>query len=277
MSTNTIALALAAIVVIAATETFAQKKEDPKYTNYFKDPETVEGKQIVLEMRDGVSRIDFLKFRTKFTNNTNDFILVNPSKFTVKVNGATVHPKEKTFILDPNDSNGKTIDVKEGANFAADEFEVQLAGFERIPVDGEAVQMPEFQLPASVNVIKSGNFEVNLKNLKQETDETWARLEIKYKGDGYGIVDPSRISLKVESGQQFANDDRKSKTILLEKGESKTVNAIFHIPVKVVDMQFATLMVQWGESMIETKAVPFELDETVTFRLDEALTTEKNK
>lgn len=270
-------MVMVALIAFSATETFAQKKDNPKYTNYFKDPETVEGKQIVLEMRDGVSRVDFLKFRTKFTNNTNDFILVNPSKFTVKINGTSVHPKEKTFILDPNDSNGKTIDVKEGASFAADEFEVQLAGFERIPVDGDAVNMQEFQLPASTNVIKSGNFEINLKNLKQETDETWARFEIKYKGEGYGIIDPSRISVKVESGQQFANDDRKSKTILLEKGESKTVNAIFHIPVKVVDMQFATLLIQWGESMIETKAVPFELDETVTFRLDEALTTEKNK
>jgi hypothetical protein len=277
MKKSMVAIALVSLVAFITTESFAQKKDDSKYTNYFKDPETVEGKQIVLEMRDGVSRFDFLKFRTKFTNNTNDFILVNPSKFTVKVNGVSVHPREKTFILDPNESNGKTIDVKEGASFATDEFDVQLAGFERIPVDGEVERMPDFQLPASTNVIKSGNFEINLKNLKQETDETWARFEIKYKGDGYGIIDASRISVKTESGQQFANDDRKSNTILLEKGESKTVNAIFHIPVKVVDMQFATLLVQWGESMVETKAVPFELEETVTFVLDEMLTNEKNK
>ena len=125
--------------------------------------------------------------------------------------------------------------------------------------------------------MESGNFSVNLKQIKQETKETWARFEVKYDGDDYGIVDPSRISVRIEGGQQFANDNRKSKTILLEKGDKKTIGAIFHIPAKVVDMQFATLMVQWGEAMMETKAEPFEIDESVIFEIDDALTTEKNK
>ncbi|MBI1288933.1 MAG: hypothetical protein GC178_15300 [Flavobacteriales bacterium] len=272
---------MAAAIMVTSGQAIAQKdkKDDPKHTNYFQDvEEAIETKEFVVELSNGVSRMDFLKFKAKFTNNTNDFLMVDPSKLLITVDGKEMHPNEKSFILDPNDNKSKTIDLKDGANFHVDEFEVALDGFSVIPIsDGKEVQMPDFQLPASTNSVESGNFEVNLKNLKQETKETWAKFEITYKGNDYGIVDPSRISVVTEGGDKFANDDRKSKNILLEKGDSKTVNAVFHIPAKVVDMQFAKLMVQWNDAMVETKAKPLDVDENATFMLDEALTAEKNK
>lgn len=263
-----------------STQSFAQKgkKDDPKHTNYFLDVEdAIETKELVMQFSNGVSRMDFLKFKTKFTNNTNDFLLIDPSKFTIMVEGTATQPKEKQFILDPNENTSKTIDVKEGANFHVDQFEVEVAGFSRISLDGTPAKMAPFQLPATTNVLESGNFEVNLKQLSQETKQTWARFEVKYKGDGYAIINPSRISIKTEGGDQFANMHRKSKTILLEKGESKGIDVTVEIPAKVVDMQFAKLFVNWGESMVETKAIPIEMRESVTFELDETLTTEKNK
>lgn len=257
---------------------FAQKKGDDKYTHYYKDvEEALESKKVTVELTNGVSRKDFLKFKAKYTNNTNDFIVVDPSKTKVTLGAVDVYPSEKTFILDPNDKNSKTIDLKEGADFMVESFDVAPEGFALISVDGTPVNMPEFQLPASTNNIEAGNFEVNLKRVSQETKETWAVFSIKYKGDDYAIIDPSRISIKTEAGEQYANEFRKSKTILLEKGDSKNVDAVFHIPAKVVDMQFAKLFIQWGDCMVETKAEPFELDESATFELDEALTAEKNK
>jgi hypothetical protein len=276
---QTISMLLMVALATSFTATsLAQKKGDPKYTNYYKDvEEAIETKEVVIELTNGVSRLDFLKFKAKFTNNTNDFLMVDPSKFKITTDGTEHEPKEKSFILDPNESKAKTIDVKEGENLLASEFEVEVGGFSIIPLDGKAAQMPEFQLPASTNNVESGNFEVNLKRVKQETKETWATFSIKYTGDGYAIIDPSRISVKTEGGDQYANEFRKSKTILLEKGESKTIEAVFHIPAKVVDMQFAKLFVQWGDCMVETEAVAIDIDESATFNLDEALTAEKNK
>tara|TARA_R110002072_G_scaffold229829_1_gene387059 strand:- start:150 stop:1004 length:855 start_codon:yes stop_codon:yes gene_type:complete len=283
MKQPTTLILLSAFALTISGSCFAQKgmedpKSDPKYTNYYKDIEdAVETKEVVLEFTNAVARMDLLKFKTKFTNNTNDFLLIDPSVLIINVGGVEHHPKEKAFILDPNSTKSKTIDLKGGENLRADEFEVAIAGFLRISLDGTPAKMEQFQLPATENVMKSGNFEVSLKKLKQETKETWARFEIKYKGDDYAIIDPSRISVKTEGGDKYANDDRKSKTILLEKGDSKTVNAIFHIPAKVIDMQFAKLFVLWGDCMIETKAIPFDANESVTFELDEALTADKNK
>jgi hypothetical protein len=272
---------MAAVVSVGiSTQGFAQKgkKDDPKHTNYYLDiEEAIETREVVMEFSNALSRMDMFKFKTKFTNSTNDFLLIDPSKFTVTIDEKATHPKEKQFILDPNENTSKTIDLKEGANFHVDQIEVDLAGFSRISLDGTPVKMEQFQLPATTNVMESGNFEVNRKQLKQETSQTWARFEVKYKGDGYAIVDPSRISVKTEGGDQYANMHRKSKTILLEKGESKGIDVTVEIPAKVVDMQFAKLFVNWGGCMIETKAVPIEMSESVTFELDEALTTEKNK
>lgn len=271
---------IAAFAISFSSSAYAQKgkKEDPKYTNYYTDVEdALEAKEVTIEFSNAVSRMDMLKFKAKFTNNTNDFLLIDPSKFVISVDGNEYNPSEKAFILDPNEKKSKTIDLKDGKNLRSEQFEVTPDGCSRISVDGTPVKMEQFQLPASTNNMESGNFSINLKNLKQETKETWARFEIKYTGDGYAIIDPSRISVKTEGGDQYANDDSKSKTILLEKGDTKTVNAIFHIPAKVVDMQFAKLYVQWGDCMIETSAEAFELDESITFEIDEVLTNEKNK
>ena len=221
--------------------------------------------------------MDFLKFKARFINNTNDFLLIDPSQFKIIVDGVETRPKEKQFVLDPNDKASRTIDVKEGANFIVSQFDVELGGFSRIPFEGSSPDMDPFQLPATTNVIESGNFEVNLKQLKQETQQTWARFDIKYKGDGYAIIDPSRISVKTEGGDQHANMHRKSKSILLEKGDSKGIDVTVEIPAKVVDMQFAKLFVNWGGSMVETKSVPIDMDESVTFELNETLTAEKNR
>ncbi len=270
-----------AVAIGQPTEILAQKKKekkpDPKHANHFKSPEEIESKQVVLEMRDAYARMDLLKFRVKFTNKTNDFIRVNTGEFTISVNGRKDQPKGKQFFIGPNDSKGKTIELKGETDLHAEEFSFSPAGFALISVDdGKVVKADDFQLPASTNTQEAGNFSINLKKLKQETKETWARFEITYKGEGYGIVDPSRISVTVEGGQKFANDNRKSKNIVLEKGDDKTISAIFHIPAKVVDMQFATLQVNWNDALVETKAVGFEVDGTVTFELDEALTKEKN-
>jgi hypothetical protein len=255
-----------------------EKKVDPKHTNYYSDiEEAIEVREFAVQFSNGVSRIDMFKCKAKFTNSTNDFLLVEPSKFSITVDGVTVHPKEKSFILDPNESKAKTIDITEGANFHTDAVEISIAGFSRISMDGTPTKVEPFQLPASVNVVEAGNFTVNLKFLSQETQQTTARFEVKYKGDGYAIVDPSRVSIKTEGGDQFANLYRKSKSFLLEKGDSKSFDVVVEIPAKIVDMQFAKLFVNFGDSMIETSAKPLDAEESVTFELDATLTAEKNK
>lgn len=276
-------VSLILLTILTCSATFPvlaqkEKKVDPKHTNYYTDiEEAIEVREFAIQFTNGLSRIDMFKCKAKFTNSTNDFLLIEPSKFTVTVDGVSVHPKEKSFILDPNESKAKTIDLTEGANFHTDAVEIAVTGFSRISMDGTPAKVEPFQLPATVNIVEAGNFTVNLKFLSQETQETTARFEIKYKGDGYAIVDPSRVSIKTEGGDQFANLHRKSKTFLLEKGESKSFDVVVQIPAKVVDMQFAKLFVNFGDSMVETSAKPIDVEESVTFELDAALTTEKNK
>lgn len=265
------------IISLVFSSTCLGQDKGPKYTHYFKDvAEPLETKEVNIEFSNGISRADFLKFKAKYINNTNDFLFVDPSKTELTLGARTITTPEKSFILDPMDSKSKTVDVKEGADFVVDRFMVEPKGFSRIPADGEAIELPDFQLPAAVNNISGKNVEINLKRVKQETKETWATFSVKYTGDHYAIVDPSRISVRLESGQQFANDFSKSKNILLEKGDSKNIRAVFHIPARIVDMQFATMFIQWGATVTETKPIPIDLGETVTFELDEELTEKKN-
>ena len=126
---------MGAFAIATISPVLAQKKgkkdpkNDPKYTHYYSDvDDAIESKELTMEFTNGVSRVDMCKFKTKFTNNTSDFLLINPSKFTVSTDGIEHKPKEKEFLLGPNDKKSKTIDVKEDEGLRAENIEVTPAG-----------------------------------------------------------------------------------------------------------------------------------------------------
>lgn len=273
MKTITITLSLLGFLTIS-TATFSQK--DKNHTNYFKTT-MVANDQVSIELKDVWARMEVMKVRAKVTNKTNHFITVKPKEFAVVINGKTYYSKVKDMLIPPNETDGKTIEISDVAeNLHVEEFTFQPAGFALISTEVPNVEAPEFQLPASTNMIKAGNFEINMKRVKQETQETVARFEVSYKGNGVGIIDPSRISVKTESGQEFANAFRKSKMTLLRKGESESFYVEVNIPAKIVDMQFATLQVLFTKALKESEEVPFEFAPKTTFTVDSALTEEKN-
>lgn len=265
-------------LLISSTAIAQDKKEkvDKNHANHYKTV-VVENEHVSIEMKDVWARVEIMKVRAKITNKTNHFITVKPREFEVVVNGRTYHSKVKDMLIPPNETDGKTIEISGVAeDLHVDHFTLRPAGFAIISTDVPNVVAPDFQLPASTNVINAGNFEINLKKLKQETQETVARFEITYKGNGIGIIDPSRISVKTDSGQEFANAIRRSKLTVLHKGDTETISVEVNIPAKIVDMQFATLQVLFTKALKECEEVPFDFGNSASFVVDPGLTQGKN-
>lgn len=253
------------------------KAQDPKHTNYYRDVKDVETEFLVLEIKDAVSRMDMMKFRVKYTNTSADFILIEAAKTEFVIGGKGHAPRDREFFLDPYDSKSKTLQVDgDGTDYHVDALDVKFAGFTRIPSKGQVAQVEDFALPASKNAITAGDFEINMKNLVKETKRTVVSFEVQYHGKEHAIVDQSKIAVKTESGQVFANAQRKSKSEVLVAGGKTTVRATFEIPAKVVDMQFANLTLLWNDCFVVSKAVPFDVP-GVSFEVDPGLTAGKNK
>lgn len=277
-NTHILTLAVVAASVLSAS---AQKGKDnntnPKHTNYYRAVDNIETPEVILDMKDAVAKMDYFKFRVKFSNKTADFISVAAGQSVFTVDGKAHSPKDRVFFLDPFDSSSKTLQVDGGGtNFHVDNVDVKFNGFSRIPAKGQVVDVEGFLLPAAKNSISAGDFEINMKNLVKETKRTYVAFEVTYNGQDFGIVDQSKISVMTEDGQVFATVQSKEKIKVLGPGEKTTLRATFTIQAHIVDMQFANLTVLWNDCFQISKAIPFNVP-GVSFEIDPGLTAGKNK
>jgi len=273
-------LPLIAICLSAAFSAQAQKnthKPNPKHVNYYRAVNDVVTDAVVLDIKDAVSKIEYMKFRVKFSNKTPDFVRIAAGESEFIIDGKTHKPKDRVFFLDPFDSSSKTLQVDgAGTDFHVDRLDVKFNGFSRIPAKGQVIDAEGFLLPAAKNSITAGDFDVNMKNLVKETKRTYVAFEVTYNGTDYGIVDQSKISVRTEDGQVFASVQSKEKVRVLGPGDKTTLRATFMIQAHIVDMQFANLTVLWNDCFQVSKATPFDVP-GVSFEIDPGLTAGKNK
>lgn len=266
-----------AITLVGSTSVFAQKKkkQSAKHVNYFKIPDPIEKDEFKIEFKDIIAGQEVAKFRTKVTNNTDGYLIWNRKDGKMKLGDQEVQmSRDKEVIIKPFDSQGKTVEGR-GTGLHAEVFFASLGKFEIVPREGTVHKAEDFDLPASKNSFETGPFSVNLVNLSKKTDLTAAKFEVTYKGSSYAILDPSKVAVRMSNGQEFANDARKEKMFLLERGEKKKFTLYFKVPAKVEDMQFANMQIVWNEAFVESKAKPVNV-EGVEFKFDPGMTDGKN-
>lgn len=248
---------------------------DPKHTNYYKIPAPIETPEMLVEFKDPVAQMAMCKVRVQFTNKTPDYLLIKASEIKFVLGGTNYSPKDRDFLIKPNDNITRTLEVT-GADMHADAFTLEFGGTSRVPRAGKTAVVDDFDLPASKNSVESGPFQLNLLDLEKTTAKTAAKFKVKYTGEKIALIDPSQIAVKIESGQVFANAASKSKELMLSRGEEDNFTFIAEIPGKIVDMQFANMKLVWNKAFVETQGVPFQVGSTA-FTVDPGLTAGKNK
>ncbi|MCP4868222.1 MAG: hypothetical protein GY898_05840 [Proteobacteria bacterium] len=240
------------------------------------------------EVEEGDFRIDFsdqhcqeefVMVKASIRNDGSDYLIVRKEEAVFEVADKKVQPydgeKKKPRIIKLRSKKNHTYKVKADSGYHVDEFTLQLGGYYTAAAEGEPLEAPDFQLPASRNDFKAGPFSCKLTGLKQETKETAASFSCTYNGESVGFIDSALLGVRIEGGQEFANDDRKASKKLMEPGSKHSFKAVFHIEYKITDMQFATMNIVWRDTFSESKLEEVDMGE-VDFELDEAKTAEKN-
>jgi len=270
-------LALAASLALAPAA-FAGD-EDDKHENYFKTDDNLDLGEIVLEANNVNAQDDVLVFKTKVKNVSTDWIFIKKHEIEFEVGGQSLKPydgKEKpSLVIEPEKDKSLNLKLK-GSGLHVDEFSVQLKGVYKAASAGTPMKTGDFVLPPANNNIEYGPFKCSVTSHDQATQVTKTTWECQYTGDGIGYIDASRIGVQIESGDQFASTFRKNKPAMLMHNDKTKFTTTFEIEKRIVDMQFATLQLQWGETFSESKLEAVDSD-SWDFAIDEALTTEKNQ
>lgn len=281
MKTKTIILS---IILLIGSSIQAQNA-DPKHRNFFKPSEKIDGDEYSLEFIDVVAKVDYAKMAVEIKNTSNDYLMFKSEEPEFIFDFGTFNSKEDVVFILPSSSERKTLKATGDYRFHVDNFKLNFAGLYHLSAKGKTQEMEEFRLPASKNNIEAGNFKISLIKTNQRTQETYGKFEVEYIGDEIGIIDPSKLSVRVDGkeGLVYANDIKKSTAsfiskggpIFLRKGEKATFKAVFHIPGRIADMQFSLLYIMWGDTFVESKPEKIAAKE-VEFVLDIGMTHGKN-
>lgn len=263
MKKNTM-MALAFCMTLTAAQ--AQKK----YEKIAYAETSAETAEATVAAKNGVSVAEYTKFNLKITNKTEDVLLFKPEESKVKLNGKEFVPKEKWMEIAPSDADSKVIDVK-GTEFMVPAYSYEINGIYKVSTTNNAIETPDFQLPASQNEFKTGNFTCNMVDLSKETDKTTVKFECRYTGDKVGVIHPGRAAVKLPDGTEVANAKSKSHPIVLMKGESKKITLGWNRMEggKATDMQKIKLLIVWRNTFVESEAVKVN-PVTLDFKIDEA-------
>lgn len=275
---SNITKSLLTLAIIGVTSVFAQEVTEYKKV-YYDNPESQSNDHCELAISDVVSVPEYTKFGMKISNNSSDFLFYNSKESTFNFSFGERHPVVKPIYIKPGGSKTRTLQVDGGDKFLQKSFSADMSGLYRIPMDGEPAVAENFKLPASSNNMTAGNFKIVLKKFDASTKEAKAVFECTYTGDKVALVDGTNISVSAirknsEEKVVYANDNKKSKVQILNPGDKVKVTAVFHIPGKIVDMQFATMYVIWGDTFVETEAIPMDAF-VFNLEMNEAMTQEK--
>lgn len=263
---------------ISCSSAFAQELTEYERI-YYSDIVETEAGDFTFSTNNCVAQLDNCKLALKIENKSSDFLMFVPKESTFKYSFGDKNPDVKPYYIAPDDKKTKTIKVDGGEQFRQRSFDYEVGGLYRIPLAGNTVEAPEFQLPANKNNFTAGNFKVVLKKYEASTREAKASFEVTYTGDDVGLVNAANLSVRAKRNKSeeevvYANDDKKGEAEILHKGESAKFDAVFHIEGRIVDMQFATMYIIWNDTFVETK--PEEIEPVMlSITVDETLTKEK--
>lgn len=237
-------------------------------TYYYESSGSIEEDDYEVSFDNAVSKRDYCKMATKISNNSLDFLMLETKDIVYKNGEIEQKSKKKTFIIAPGKKKSYTMSFQDEGNYNVQNFTIDFGGLYIIPTDGEKVNTPKFNLPASENKIEAGDFVISLKNLKKETKETVATFEVQYKGKKIGLVEPSNLKAVFtgRGGAGYANDNKNTAAKVLQRGEKCTIKAVFHISAKDGDMQFVPMQIIWKDTFQTTEKEKLS-SETVDFEL----------
>ena len=275
-------LILSFAVVLISFGAAAQDKS-AGYKIYYKAINPVLTDDIKIEISDNLCQGDYCKFKMKITNNTKDYIVLKTEELEFALAHSTYNPGAKNIVIDPYKSVSRTIKVDGDNRFQVDSLTLNLKGFYKVSVDGAVAKMENFILPATKNNFEAGNFKCKVNGeIVKVTKITEVPCVCSYSGTEVAIIDPSKVVIKIESGQEFATTNRGAKISIANNdnivfpGENKKVKAAFKIPGKITDMQFANMEIDWKDTFIESTLEPITLPK-LDFIIDLGMTEGKNK
>lgn len=253
------------LFLFASLLTIAQKKI--KYKTVYFDDNMVETPNARVSFLDAVSEENLITGTLKIENHTGKILVIKPEECSYTVPAGEAFAKKKWMVIPPKQNESKSIDVK-GENIKTKESIFKVGGF-YICNSADIAVAPNAALPPEKEIYV-GNFKLELVDWSNSGPETRIRYIVTYTGDKVGLLDPSLVTSKATTGEEYKNQKSDGEILSFHKKENITVDFVFLNDSKKKNS------ILWNKAFSE--GVPEKLN-AVSFllKMNEKKTKEKNK
>lgn len=268
-----------ALAISLSNVAIAQKKEkEVKYEKLFYKDVIKETSDVKISIDNAVSTAGETKFKLKITNLSANYIIYKPEESKFIVNGKEMVPKEKWLIIKPNESDFRVINMKGSAFNEVKAYSFVVGGLYAVLAKGKAVEVQNFDLPASKNEFTAGDFTCTMSDIYKQSDKTEVKFKCAYNGKKIGFIQPAEASVLMPDGKEYANAKSKGGVILIMKGQNDTFTLKWDRMEggKKMDMQKVPMTIVWHETFRESELNSIG-SEKLELEFDEETTKLKNK
>lgn len=265
--------------VLTTAISLAQPKDHPHYEkHYASSVDVIETDEVKIEIIRPHSQESHTQFNAKIYNKTDDYILIKRHETVFKSNQngyGEKRPAEATIFIEPKGDISRQFKVEGGPGYKVDGIEVTLGGFSRAPVNGEPAGAGEFKMKPDKNSVMMGPFAVTLKRWKYNAKEITADFKIRYRGEGIGLVNESKIRIRKEDDSILNNTEAKSTPFILAPMKVRTATLVRQFGKGEIGKGESVFVVM-SDALTESKGTEFKVPGfSLTF--DEGKTKKENK
>ncbi len=210
------------ILVLSSLLSFSQKKI--KYKKVYFEDNSIETPNAKVSFIDAVSEDNLITGSLRIENHTAKALLIKSDECSYAMPTGEVFSKNKWMVIAPHQNESKSIEVK-GENLKTKETVFKIGGFyicnsSEIAVVANAPLPPEKELMV-------GNFKLDLVDWNKDGAEIIVRYTIKYMGEKVGLLDPSLVTIKATTGEEYKNQKDNEALLSFHKKEVYTVDFVF--------------------------------------------------
>lgn len=273
-------LALVLASILFQFTAFAQLKEnDPRYEKHYFPLDPIETDEIRVEFIKPHSQEGFSMVTVKVFNKTDDYILVkkHAATFMSDENGyGKKVPKEDIDFVEPHGDITRALKAEGGIGCRVNELTIVLDSvFSRSPVNGKPTGAGEFKMEPDKNSIMMEPFAVTLKKWRYDPKELSADFKIRYRGEGIGVINESKLKIRREDGTVLKNTEAKAQIIVVPPMATRTLTVVRPFEKDEIGKKESVYVV-FDEALTESPNAPFKMP-SLFLKYDEAKTKEANK